>query len=271
MLPAVVFRKDNVDLEPTFDAGKGFDVGWTTPGEWLSYGVTVYDSATYRFTARVASGTSGTKSFHIEVDGANVSGQIVFTTNQGWQTFSDISFNLPLSNTTQRFRLVVDQGGFNLNYLKIENANLYTPISSIPFADAAFGDCVRNLAAANGWTLVKDVISVQCQGLSISKLDGIEYLTNLSQLAMGYNKLTSVDLSKNVKITFVTLEHNKTISFIDVSKCPLLTTLDLWENNLKDINLSGNPVLSWLSVGGNPLTAEAQAYIRSLHIQQLQM
>src|SRR5262249_8606076 len=35
------FRATDVDIESTTDAGGGFDVGWTRPGEWLQYTVNV--------------------------------------------------------------------------------------------------------------------------------------------------------------------------------------------------------------------------------------
>src|SRR5947207_1425625 len=35
------FRATGVDIQPTTDAGAGYNVGWTRPGEWLKYSVDI--------------------------------------------------------------------------------------------------------------------------------------------------------------------------------------------------------------------------------------
>ena len=55
---------EGVDIQNTQDTGGGYDVGWTTGGEWLEYSVNVTTAGTYVLDARVASnGAGGT--FHV--------------------------------------------------------------------------------------------------------------------------------------------------------------------------------------------------------------
>lgn len=268
-----IYRKGDVDLEPTTDAGGGLDVGWITSGEWLAYPVSVTKSDKYKFTFRVASGASGTKTFHLEVDGVNVTGPISFTTNQGWQNFNDVVVDGILLNTQHKdIRLVVDQGGFNINYFKVESSTQSVLIRDLHFQDAAFASCVNTAASTYGWVYAQDVTELNCYAKGIASIVGIDVFPNLTKVVLGHNHLVSVDFKKNPKLTWISLDHNHTISFIDVTTATNLTTLDLWDNSLQTINLNNNPALSWLSIGDNPLTPEAKAYIRSLsQIKDLQI
>src|ERR1022692_2972076 len=42
-----VYRSDDVDIESTTDTGGGYDVGWISAGEWLTYTVNVQETAVY--------------------------------------------------------------------------------------------------------------------------------------------------------------------------------------------------------------------------------
>ncbi len=62
------YRMSDVDIERSTDTGGGFNVGWISPGEWLSFPIDVQTQTVYRLEARVAAyGPGGT--FHVEVDG----------------------------------------------------------------------------------------------------------------------------------------------------------------------------------------------------------
>jgi hypothetical protein len=85
-----VYRSDNVDIATTTDTGGGYVVGWVQAGEWLDYTRTIAAAGTYAIDVRVASnGAGGT--FHIEVDGANVTGAMTVPNTGGWQTWKTIT------------------------------------------------------------------------------------------------------------------------------------------------------------------------------------
>src|SRR6476620_8720217 len=68
-----VYRQTDVDLEAS--TGGGYDLGWTRVGEWVNYTVSVARTGTYNVTFVVASlGQGGT--FHLEMNGANVTGAV---------------------------------------------------------------------------------------------------------------------------------------------------------------------------------------------------
>ena len=82
------YRSDDVDIETCAEGG--YDVGWIAAGEWLGFVAEVATSRAYDIRFRVASGESGAKSLHVEVDGTNVTGTVSFNTGAaGWQAWTN--------------------------------------------------------------------------------------------------------------------------------------------------------------------------------------
>ncbi len=123
---------EGVDVEATTDGGPGYNVGYIENGEWLSYSVNVQKAGTYTLEVRAASLNAGTKTLHVEMDGIDVSGPVSFGPTAGWQTFKTFSITTaPLTAGAKTMRLVIDAGGFNLNYVNFLN----TVITSVEEAD----------------------------------------------------------------------------------------------------------------------------------------
>jgi hypothetical protein len=118
------FRATEVDIEPTTDSGGGYNVGWIAPGEWLSYAVMLNAAASLRFDARVAAlGPGGT--FHVEIDGADVTGPLYIEDTGGWQNWITVSAG-PAAVSAGRhvLRIVFDAAGptgvvGNINWLAV--------------------------------------------------------------------------------------------------------------------------------------------------------
>src|ERR1700722_10439242 len=51
------YRSDGVDLEATTDTGGGYDLGWTSAGQWFRYTVNVATAGTYTVGLRLAAPT----------------------------------------------------------------------------------------------------------------------------------------------------------------------------------------------------------------------
>ena len=99
------FRQTDVDVEPV--SGGGYDVGWIAPGEWLRTLVAVASSGSYTAQFIVASsGPGGT--FHLEANGANVTGPMTIPNTGGWQNWQSIAKTVTLAAGPQRMRLVFD-------------------------------------------------------------------------------------------------------------------------------------------------------------------
>ncbi|MGF1480107.1 MAG: DUF5060 domain-containing protein [Cyanophyceae cyanobacterium] len=112
------YRKDDVDIEKTSDAGGGYNVGWIAQGEWLDYTIDVQQAGDYDLTARVAAKGSEQKSF-------SVNGQAVdFSATGGWQDWQTIDAGtLSLSAGTNKIRVSALSERFNVNYFELVAAD----------------------------------------------------------------------------------------------------------------------------------------------------
>ena len=105
------FRATGVDLQATTDTGGGYNVGWTHAGEWLNYTISVPASGNYDLGVRVADGAQG-GTFHIEVDGSNLSGALTIPYTGGWQNYVTIGKSgIALPAGTHVLKLVFDANG----------------------------------------------------------------------------------------------------------------------------------------------------------------
>lgn len=144
-----VYRTDNVDIEATSDVGGGYDVGWTSAGEWLAYDVNVTATGAYDLTARMACGATGTKTMTVTLDGTAIA---AFTTTDasGWQVWKDVQVKgVNLTAGAHALRMNMTTAGFNLNYLDVA--------SSVP-TPAEIGQGKTALASSeetNNGTLLK--------------------------------------------------------------------------------------------------------------------
>jgi len=124
---------ESVDIGPTTDAGGGYYVGWTKPGEWMQYTVNIPASGTYTLNVRVANTASG-GTFHVEVNGQNKTGALAVPPTGGyqtWQTVTKTGISLTAGNG-QIVRLVMDNaasngGNGNLNWLEFTTGGTAPP------------------------------------------------------------------------------------------------------------------------------------------------
>ncbi len=105
------YRTSDVDILTTGDVGGGNKIGWTKGGEWLEYTVNVSTAGTYTIDIRLASqGNGGT--FHIEMNGENVTGPIVVPNTGSWESFQTVSKSgVALSAGQQVLRFSMDSDG----------------------------------------------------------------------------------------------------------------------------------------------------------------
>lgn len=111
------FRSTDVDIEPSSEGGH--NVGWTTPGEWLNYKVSVATAGTYTLDLRVAAPWGA--SMHVEFNGSNKTGAITLPSTAGWQSWTSVRKTVTLAAGTQTMRVVFDTGNANLNYIDVSS------------------------------------------------------------------------------------------------------------------------------------------------------
>ncbi|GAL84876.1 endoglucanase-like protein [Sporocytophaga myxococcoides] len=129
------FRNDEVDIETTQDSDGAYNVGYILQGEWLEYTVNVAASGKYDLDVRIAA-EGENKSFHIEMDGVNVTGPINIPNTGGWQTWQTVTLNdINLTGGEHIMRIAFDSDYMNLNY--VEFKDVITGIAEEEFSSIA--------------------------------------------------------------------------------------------------------------------------------------
>ena len=143
------YRSTNVDIEGCSEGG--YDVGWTSAGEWLNYTVNVASSGSYTLDLRLATASSG--SLHVTFNGTDVTGTVSVSNTGGWQSWTTIRKTVNLSAGTQAMRVVFEGGNLNLNYVTLAAGSSGSGSSgssgnSSPFSGVAL--------AIPGWVQAED-------------------------------------------------------------------------------------------------------------------
>jgi hypothetical protein len=108
---------DGVDIGTDASTGALY-VGWIWAGEWLQYTVNVAAAGSYDLSARVASAATGKKTFHVEVDGTDVTGPISFSDSAGWSAWVTLAQpRVALPAGVHALRVVMDASLFNVDWV----------------------------------------------------------------------------------------------------------------------------------------------------------
>ena len=112
------YRNDGVDIA-ALPSENGFYVGWTEPGEWLLYTVTVAENGSYKVKISYSSEKENGR-IHLNIDGKDLSSIVLPSTgnNQKWD---EVTFeNISMGKGAQAIKVVIDEGGINLKALTFE-------------------------------------------------------------------------------------------------------------------------------------------------------
>ncbi|MER7004210.1 carbohydrate-binding protein [Dactylosporangium sp. NPDC000555] len=122
------YRADGVDLEATSDTGGGYNLGWTSGGQWFRYTVNVATAGAYTLSARVAAPSAVTGALHLaDASGSNLTGAVNIPATGGWQSWATVTATLTLPAGTQVLTLAEDNAGWNLNSLQFTAGGATTP------------------------------------------------------------------------------------------------------------------------------------------------
>ncbi len=108
------YRKtSDVDIQSA--SGGGYNVGWTTPGEWLKYSVNVASAATYTVELRVAA--TNAQSVEVTIGSASVTLAVPSTGN--WQAWTTVGVPMTLAAGPQTMTVRFPAGGVNLRSVSV--------------------------------------------------------------------------------------------------------------------------------------------------------
>ncbi len=130
------------------------------------------------------------------------------------------------------------------------------PLDAENFADASLVSVLAPYDADGDGTLspaeASLVTDLDCSGMGLRSLAGIELCVNLRSLDASGNSLTAVDLTELGALEHADLSDNA-LSSLDVSGHGALSTLDVTDNGMTSLDVSGCAALQSLSCAGNEL------------------
>ena len=153
--------------------------------------------------------------------------------------------------------------GWNNLKLKIADTNLrtatqvlalpYYVIHTIPFADANLEACVEAEADANGWTLISEMVTLNCRNdppstTNISNTSGLELLIALESLSLSGHSFSSLDVSLFQNLELLFLQRLDNLATVDLSGLSNLNTLHFNALPSFTINLPSLSSLESLSI-----------------------
>lgn len=109
----------------------------------------------------------------------------------------------------------------------------------------------------NGQVLTSSISGITTLDISnsnITNLTGIEGFTSLLELYCDFNKLSSLNVTKNINLTSLWCISNQLLN-IEISKNTALTTLNCSYNQLTSLDVSKNIALTNLKCNDNKLTS----------------
>lgn len=142
---------ETVGIEATSDAGGGYDVGWTSAGDWLEYTLEIPEPGMYYLRLRVAGTSAGSVQVladdnNLTTNGVDLTGQWTLPNTGGAQTWRTVTNSVFLAPGRQKLHVNVLAGGFNLNWIEL------APASTGPIANGTY----KFLNAANALALDLD-------------------------------------------------------------------------------------------------------------------
>ncbi|MDX6190621.1 T9SS type A sorting domain-containing protein [Flavobacterium sp. Fl-318] len=139
------------------------------------------------------------------------------------------------------------------------NTSCGTSIAYTLIPDPAFEDKLIAIGidtdGKNGKIMTTSIISVtslDASSANISNLGGIQDFLSLTYLDCGLNKISYLNLSKNIFLATLYAPENA-LETLDVSKNTDLTYLDCSKNRLKTLDVSKNKALTYLNLSMNSL------------------
>ena len=125
------YRQTDVDIQPSSEGGH--NIGWTTPGEWTNYTVSVAATGNYTVQLRVAS--SGGATMHVGFNGpsAGVWPSVAIPDTGGWQIWTTVTVPVSLHAGLQQLTIYFDTGYVNFAFVTVAASSGGSNGSSTPY------------------------------------------------------------------------------------------------------------------------------------------
>ena len=174
------YRPDEpVDIFTCDDTGGGYMVGATADGEWLEYNILVREPGFYDLRLRYATPERGS-AVKLITNARDTNGPWALPVTGSYTTWATATQQVYLRYGRQRVRLVIQKGGFNLNWLELSPASTgIVPNGNYKFLNGG------NALAMFGVTGTNTVVATNYTGSNMQQW-------NLQHMGCGQYKVTAV-------------------------------------------------------------------------------
>ena len=161
---------EDVDIIASTDtAGGPYAVNNFQTGEWLAYTVNVPSNGNYDLAIRASNNQATAGTFHMEVDGSNVTQSISVPRTNSWNTFQWFGKqNVPLTAGKHVIKVVSEQQYFNMSAVSVLASAAQTPTTTTTGGTAP---SVALTAPTSGQTVSGMLNYAATVGSGVTKVD----------------------------------------------------------------------------------------------------
>ena len=242
--------------------------GFTTQTKVLTLHATEYETACDYYNWHGTTYTaSGEYTYNTDTDVYKLNLTIHYSTSETWerevyigQHFEeypfefDVTADTPLTQTETTTNTSGCDNVITLNLTILPGV----VINETTFPDEKFRAILLNYGIGSDGVMTEEEAAqikfLDVQDKGITDLTGIEYFPELQELGCADNNISSLDVSKNKKLTFVWCSRNPLTS-LNITGCTELTRLHTRDTQLTSLDLSTNTKIVEIYANNNPLNA----------------
>ncbi|MFC1747589.1 tandem-95 repeat protein [Pseudomonadota bacterium] len=160
-----IYRRDDVDVGVTSDIGGGYKIGWMQDSEWLNYDVFVAETGFYDIDIRSSNPSVDWYwgRMKLELDGTDLTSLLIAPLTAGSDMFDESSVRkVPMTAGPHTLKLIINQGGIDVNWLKFTKHTSYDIPGRIEAEDYGHGGAAVSYSDSSignyaGWYRKDDV------------------------------------------------------------------------------------------------------------------
>jgi Ca2+-binding RTX toxin-like protein len=208
--------------EPTTDVGGGQDTGNINTGDWMAYNNAAFSvpaEGRYKVTYRVASLNGGGRLALKELSNESTLGAIAIPKTGAWQSWVDVTQEITLSAGEHNFKIYAENGGFNVNWFKLEPVAATGPITpdTTPPAQPtaifdSIGKVITGIAEAGSVVVVKNANNTSTLGTVTADATTGAYSITLATALINKEtvNVTATDAAGNISAIKAIIAPDKT-------------------------------------------------------------
>lgn len=149
----------------------------------------------------------------------------------------------------------------NLSFAESVDPDQPKDVSLSVFTDQAVLDAVKPFDTNNDGVLspneIAEITTLNLTNSTVASLDGVQYLTEITYLNLSYcSRLTALDLSGILsKLETLSIAGDRGLEAVTLGEKPALKEVFAQMSNISSLDISGAPIIEWLSLMDTKFTS----------------